>query len=1173
MNRSPVDKELIFCLQAVQMGLADSRTLVDIGLAWSRGEAQSLRAELIERCALSPEKLQLVDQTVELILSAHRGEVRASLESIGGGRVLESLGGTLEPAPAEPQTARGEDGSSPAGPTDEVTPELAGRYEMRGELGRGGIGRVLAAFDGHVGREIAIKELLIGDGRGTSVSSDRTLAASSRFLREARLTGQLEHPSIVPVYEVGRRSDGTLYYAMRLVRGRTMAEAISQAKGVEERLGLLPHFGNLCSAIAYAHSRGVLHRDIKPQNVMIGEFGETVVLDWGLAKLKGASNSEDRRFLKQMEALKQAAAGKTVMGEALGTPEYMPPEQAWGELDEVDEHSDVYSLGAVLCEILTGEPPFTGDMAFEVIGKVQAYGEGREELAPLLDREPAAPAELVAIAEKALAPHPDDRYPTAKALHDDVAAFMAGRRVGAYEYSAWELVRRLVERHRAAAGMAAALLVLLIAGSGLLANAWRTAANERAAAQANERLAHAHLADGYQEKAERLAAEHDLLGAKVFAAAALVESPFNPLGPYFDPEVSQAKLEEGQAQLASLQSTLWAASQGLVRHRARLEHESTVTASALSPDGELLASGDWNGRVTLWQVADGRRLRSFDLGEAVWALAFSGEGALLAVASGKSVRLCDAATGTEVRALALSEPARQLAFSPDGALLAVASFVSSKVALWDPARGEPGQAVDLGAEGRITELAFAADSSTLVVAGPKNAVWLWDVRRRKLLRTLEGHGDRLHGIELSPDGRFLATMGADKALRLWGLPEGNLLDTVSLGFASRYFAVHFGSEGALRAALAREQEGVDLIDLKSGHKLGEVRGHRGVVRGLLMTPDGKTLATYGLDSRINLWSLSGASEHRVYSHQRGVRQAVVSDDGRTLVTEGGGLVLWDLRAGTRLELPEIGSASGRLSISLTPDGRQLAAVDRAGLSLVDLRERKLLWSAPTGGSRAVISPAGWMAVARPEEGLIELLDVATGGSRGGLKSSTGRILALAASPDGRLLAGAGQGKGTEVWEVAGAQKVASLTSEEEAIVALAFSPDGSRLACGGGTGAIELWDLRAGTQSATLDGHTGGVRSLDFSPDGTLLASAGSTDGEVRLWDSKQARLVQIFRPTGGSRTVAFADGRTLVFGAGSDVLVVPLALELWRIEPAKLLEEAEREAAMRLTGFSLSGE
>jgi len=352
-------------------------------------------------------------------------------------------------------------------PEATLTPELAGRYTTLEGSGQGGMGKVYLVRDAQLGREVALKELIPRSAAGSPEADQDERVALARFTREARVTAQLQHPAITPVYELGRRVDGSYYYTMKYVRGRTLAAALKEARTLDERLKLLPHFVALCHAIAFAHSRGVIHRDIKPANVMVGDFGETVVVDWGLAKIRGVVEPPQRPASSEDETLAIGASDRvqpegpsgdglqTMHGTALGTPAYMPPEQAQGLIGSLDQRSDIYSLGAVLYEILSGRRPFGGTTAREVLSEVLTHPP-----TPLGKVESTIPREYVRICELAMSRDPELRPASASAL----AAQVQGVRLPRPKSS----TRRFAER--------AALASLLLIPLGVMAlNRWTDA--------------------------------------------------------------------------------------------------------------------------------------------------------------------------------------------------------------------------------------------------------------------------------------------------------------------------------------------------------------------------------------------------------------------------------------------------------------------------------------------------------------------------------------------------------------------------------------------------------------------------------------------------------------------------------------------------------------------------
>ena len=394
-------------------------------------------------------------------------------------------------------------------------------------IGSGGFGHVFAAFDRNIGRAIAVKELI----------SDRQSSVLERFLFEARLTGQLDHPNIVPVYEIGTRKDGSHYYTMKLIKGRTLADAIKESSSLLTRLEFLHNFIALCHGIGYAHSRQVVHLDIKSNNVMLGDYGETVVLDWGLARVLHAlakeSNDHDRTF-EWLKSNESDSNHNITEGVIAGTARYMSPEQASGRTSQLGASSDVWSLGAVLYEILTGNPPFADISEMKAIKAVRT-----EPVQPVLQICPGAPVELSAIAEKALSLDESDRYADANEMVSELEAYRIGHRVGAYEYSSLELLIKFWKKNKAISVITSAAVIFLVIASVLIFNAYQKAEIarqqeqlERLRAQNNELLANHNLSIADYEKARGFLRQKNYLLASLHSASALLNNPSNPVGRY-----------------------------------------------------------------------------------------------------------------------------------------------------------------------------------------------------------------------------------------------------------------------------------------------------------------------------------------------------------------------------------------------------------------------------------------------------------------------------------------------------------------------------------------------------------------------------------------------------------------------------------------------------------------
>jgi serine/threonine-protein kinase len=477
------DRDLLFGLLALQNGLIDQGQLVAAFQAWTRDKGRALADHLQDRGDLDADDRSAVKALVERHIKKHGGDVERSLAAIPAGRsTRESLariddpdvGGTLAHL-GSASTQHGEDADRTASYAVGTASYAVGTATSEGQRfrilrphARGGLGAVFVALDSELHREVALKQIL--DAQADDPTS------RTRFLLEAEITGGLEHPGIVPIYGLGTYGDGRPFYVMRFIRGDSLKEAIEHfhtdgrmtadpgGRSLELRK-LLRRFLDVCNAIEYAHSRGVLHRDIKPGNIIVGKHGETLVVDWGLAKARGRADTTESSEERPLVPSSASGSAETLPGSALGTPAYMSPEQARGDLEALGPRSDVYSLGATLYCLLIGRAPVEGSDLGAVLRAVQQGG-----FPPPRSRDPSLDTALEAVCLKAMAVRPQDRYGSPKALAEDVERRMADEPVSAWREPLARRARRWARRNRTAATAAAVALVAGVLGlAGVLA--------------------------------------------------------------------------------------------------------------------------------------------------------------------------------------------------------------------------------------------------------------------------------------------------------------------------------------------------------------------------------------------------------------------------------------------------------------------------------------------------------------------------------------------------------------------------------------------------------------------------------------------------------------------------------------------------------------------------------
>jgi eukaryotic-like serine/threonine-protein kinase len=491
MNPSSADRNLLYGVMALQLGFITKEALIAAMVAWVSARWKPLDQILIEQGALSPDNQLRIEQVVRHFIDKQDDPekcptafdadlldpIRDRLRLIGDAELLDTVANPDTPSPPEPQAdmegTTAWAGGSPDGATapaiSPIPAPKAARFRIIRPHAKGGLGEVYLAWDEELERNVALKEI-----REEHAQSERL---RERFVREAEINGNLEHPGIVPVYGLGAYPDGRPYYAMRFVEGDTLKVALERFHAEARRLDaahwaiglrhLLRRFIAICDSIDYAHSRGVLHRDLKPSNILLGKFGETLIIDWGLAKIIGKSDADASGKTGGEAVVRLSTEDShlpTLIGETMGSPPFMSPEQARGCHDELTSASDIYSLGSTLYAVLTGRPPVDRGNIPEVLEKV-----GRGEIDPPSKANPRVPRALEAICLEAMQLEPARRYPSARALADDLECWLDDRPVAIYQDPISTRLLRWSRQHRSLVASTLALLLATFAGLVLFA--------------------------------------------------------------------------------------------------------------------------------------------------------------------------------------------------------------------------------------------------------------------------------------------------------------------------------------------------------------------------------------------------------------------------------------------------------------------------------------------------------------------------------------------------------------------------------------------------------------------------------------------------------------------------------------------------------------------------------
>ena len=1055
-------------------------------------------------------------------------------------------------------------------------PERVGRYRILERIGEGGMGSVyLAEQEEPVRRRVAVKILHMG------LDSAKLVA---RFEAERGALARIDHVNVAHWYDAGATETGRPYFVMEYVPGVSITRYCDERRlSVGDRLEL---FVQVCDALQHAHQKGIVHRDVKPSNVLVtDQDGRAVpkVIDFGIARLT------DDESVSRMKL--------TRTGQVVGTLEYMSPEQADPAGRDIDSRADIYSLGGLLYELLTGVLPFD----WEALGQEPFWEQQRV----LCEEKPERPStrfgrrderersaqkrrtdartltrqvrgDLDWIALKALETDPERRYPSASELAEDVRRHLESQPVLARKPSRIYYLRKFVRRNRAVVTVASLGLILALGlAVGFLGQMRRDLRHTRALALAS---ASAEVAGKNPTLSLLLAREAMGLEPSSSEALSALQRALSAHRERavlrHDGKVNAACFSKDGRHILTVSADrtakLWDGDGAYLRS---LEHPAPVLCGAFSPDGTMIVTGCEEGVVRLWAIGGVLVAELEGHTEAVLTAEFAPNGLSVLTGSADGTALRWSLDGKDPIKFKHGARLSVATFSPDGERVLTADGWRSNLPkpdvdfvfmgrLWTKS-GEPFADLE-GHTDSIVSATFSEDGDWIVTASPDETARLWD-KDGRFLRLLPHPGEAVIGatFQVLDGATRILTADSDGVVWIWDL-EGKIVRTPYKHRGAARSPV--ASRNGDRILSSSADQTAVLLD-GDGALITEFIGHTHSVGDASFSPDETRVLTYSDDHTARLWDVEIEELPVLRGHTNRVSGAVFSRDReRILSTSHDGTIRLWTSSGERIRTFE-GHGSGVLSASFSPDEDTIVSASWDGevrLWETETGDYSVLAKHPAGFWDAEFSPDGLIVATCPGDGTATLLDVKSGTEVSPLDPpGTPGARGLAFSPNGKLIVIAYFDQMARIWDVAEEEVIQRL---EGRVARVAFSPDGEHVATASGDGTARIWNLD-GSVRAICKGHQGAVLNCAFSPDGRTLATT-SRDGTVRIWDldgppsSEQppwaARELAVLDGQGGiTWGVSFSTDGTRLLTTSEDRTV-----RTWIIDTTELLELAEKRLA-----------
>jgi WD40 repeat protein/formylglycine-generating enzyme required for sulfatase activity len=1239
-NRN-AEHNLIFAGLGLQLGIIAKDKVIRAFTEWLFDKTRPLGEILVHQKAITPEQRKTLESAVEAHIQQEGGEQKA-LASLNHVKDLESdldhladndLNQTLDGAVTQrkllgldvlfSQSHDSESSStnkkgSFSGPESKQTD----RFERQHFLDSGNLGEVFFAKDTELNRTVVTKYIR------PEMSGDTFKQAL--FHLEGEVTGALEHPSVVPVYGLGKDTKGRIYYAMRYIRGKKLSRVIAEYHCKEAGLkqealtGLLQNFQAVCLAIEYAHSKGVLHCDIKPDNIMIGDYGEVFVVDWGLVVVCGDVKSPSE--IHQMETLdpgiippykpselassglhEQQGGSRRGVG---GTPAYMAPEQFTATMSEdislVTPKADIYALGSTLYHILTGKAPHLPKEGIKESPDAFYFRITTGMIPTPREKDASIPKLLEQIVLKAMQVEPGDRYASARELAEDIKRYVSDEPVHAYQESGLEKARRWVRKNRALVGAAMVMLLLVTVGAmGLLfvevkhSRELLVSKNETAEKNLELKASNKDAIDA-KEKAEKETDRADKETKKALLQQDRAES-----WRYFSKfnraitDLEGGLTKNGLKELASTPFPYRGWEHDFITSNFYGKYATLTSDSngifCYSPDGKKIAGGSDDGSIKIWDAETGKEvhnLSSHSDDSRVTSISYSPDGKKVASGSDDySIKIWDAETGKELQTLTgHTENIYSVSFSPDGKRLLSSSGDSdgddkntdaNHLKMWDLNTGKE-LAILNKQKGSVYAATFSSDGKKIASGSWDNSIKIWDAETGKELQTLKGHTSFVTSVSFSPDGKKIASGSWDNSIKIWDAETGKELQTLK-GYTSFKTSVSFSPDGKRLLSSSGDPDGsvpnetnhLKMWDLSTGNELvGLFNKQKGFVTASTFSPDGKKIVSAGEDGNIKIWTadekldktlLQGGMSNIVGMHVKNNEIVAWNSEGQ--------IKYWDFKTGEKIN--ENNLAFEIKGGCLLDDGKNLIVWDDLfNIWLIDITDEKPKIKINGNEHPITVFFANKKTTKTiNKKGDLKTFDIETGreikpellGSWNGSNATF--------SSDGKKIARTSENydkpaNSIIIWDAKTGKKLKTLTGHNSSVTSISFSPDGKKIASGSDDMSIKIWNAETAEELQTLTGHSSRFYSISFSPDGKKIAS-NANDYSIKIWDAETGKELQTL--TGHTEeitSVSFSpDGKKIASGSWDK------SIKIWDAETAEELQTLTGHTSfVNSTSFSPDG-